>query len=247
MRQLLRKVPFARKIKRAAFGDAGPPAYVFERIATGGELAQIQNILNYTKTSGSSYAARGYPAGYHSIELMGVRLSGQRDPAKRFAIVPVDFTGKTVLDIGSNQGGMLLQLRDKIARGVGIDYDHRMVNAANRIRGAVGAEHLAFYVFDLQKEPLELIRDFLPDGKVDVVFLLAVCMWLDNWREVIDFAVSVSESMLFETNGTDAQQAEQEAYLRLKYADVQQLSEASEDDPSQKRRKLFWLTRARRE
>ncbi|MET0341048.1 MAG: methyltransferase domain-containing protein [Polyangiales bacterium] len=247
MIELLRKVPFASKIKRAAFGPSGPPAYDFQRIAAGTELEQIQNLLNYTKTSGASYAARGFPAGYHSIEIRGVRLEGQRDPQKRFTIVPVDFTGKTVLDIGSNQGGMLLQLRDKIARGVGVDYDHRMVNAANRIRASVGADHLGFYVFDLEKEPLELIRDFLPDGKVDVVFLLAVCMWLDNWREVIDFAASVSQCMLFETNGTDAQQTEQREYLELKYTDVRQLSEASEDDPSQKRRQLFWLTSPRRQ
>jgi predicted TPR repeat methyltransferase len=199
-------------------------------------------VLDYTKTSGSSYAARKYPAGYHALEILGTRLEGQRDPKKRFEIVPVDFHGKTVLDIGSNQGGMLLQLRDVVARGVGIDFDHRMVNAANRVRASVEAHNLGFYVFDLEKEPLALIRDFLPAGKVDVVFLLAVCMWLGNWREVIDFASSVAPSMLFETNGSDAQQDEQEQYLREKYASVRQLSEASEDDPSQKRRKLFWLT-----
>jgi hypothetical protein len=246
VKQLLRKVPFAHQIKRAAFGRGGPPPYVFKRVDEDSDLAKIRNLLEYTKTSGASYSARGYPAGYHSIEIMGVRLEGQRDPAKRFSIVPVDFTGKTVLDIGSNQGGMLLQLRDQIARGIGIDFDHRMVNTANRIKSSIGAKHLDFYVFDLQKEPLDLIRDFLPSGKVDVVFLLAVCMWLENWRKVIDFAASISESMLFETNGTDAQQTEQEQYLRSKYADVKQLSESSEDDPQQKRRKLFWLTQPRR-
>ncbi|HET8933376.1 MAG TPA: methyltransferase domain-containing protein [Polyangiales bacterium] len=246
MRQLLRKVPFAHQIKRAAFGRGGPPPYAFKRVDDASDLAQIRNLLEYTKTSGSSYSARQYPAGYHSIEINGVRLDGQRDPAKRFELVPVDFAGRTVLDIGSNQGGMLLQLRDKIARGVGVDFDHRMVNAANRIKSSIGAQHLNFYVFDLEKEPLDLLRDFLPGGKVDVVLLLAVCMWLENWREVIDFAASVSESMLFETNGNDAQQTEQEGYLRLKYADVKQLSESSEDDPQQKRRKLFWLTQPRR-
>jgi hypothetical protein len=242
VRELLRKVPFARRIKRAAFGERKPDPYVFARTETASELGKITNVLDYTKTSGSSYSARRYPAGYHSIEIAGTRLEGQRDPKKRFEIVPVDFHGKTVLDIGSNQGGMLLTLRDVIARGVGVDFDHRMVNAANRIRASVGAQNLGFYVFDLEKEPLDLIRDFLPEGKVDVVFLLAVCMWLRNWREVIDFACALAPSMLFETNGTDVQQEEQEAYLRQKYAGVRQLSEASEDDPSQKRRKLFWLT-----
>ena len=35
---------------------------------------------------------------------------------------------------------------------------------------------------------------------------------------------SVSEGMLFETNGTDQQQADQEEYLRVKYCGVRQLS-----------------------
>jgi hypothetical protein len=47
--------------------------------------------------------------------------------------------------------------------------------------------------------------------------------------------------MLFETNGTDSQQQEQIAYLKKRYRSVAMLSETSEDDPTQKRRKLFYL------
>jgi hypothetical protein len=125
---------------------------------------------------------------------------------------------------------------------VGIDYDPRMINAANRIKNANASENLSFYVVDLQNDPLEIICDFMPEQKADVCFLLSVCMWLNNWQQVIDFAQSRSRSMLFETNGTPLQQDQQLQYLRSKYAVVNMLSESSDDDPIQKSRKLVYLT-----
>lgn len=203
---------------------------------------QIRNLLNYTKMSGAPYSAHRFPAGYHTIEIGGRRLEGQRQPTKRLTLVPFDFRGKTVLDIGSNQGGMLFEICGMLKEGIGIDSDSRMVNAANRIGAVRQAENVHFFVFDLEKEPLDLILDFLPEEHVDVVFLLAVCAWLKNWRDVIDFAASISTAMVFETTGTDEQQADQERYLRRLYRNVQLLAGRSDDDTTQRRRKLFYLS-----
>ncbi|HET8608566.1 MAG TPA: methyltransferase domain-containing protein [Burkholderiales bacterium] len=205
---------------------------------------QIHNLLNYTKTSGSYYSALQFPAGYHSIDIDGHRLQGKRDPAQRLERIPIDFSGKTLLDIGCNQGGMLFQLDRTIKSGVGIDYDPRMINVANRIKALRGAGNLQFYVFDLEKEPLALLEDLIPVPKVDVVFLLAVCMWLKNWRSVISCAAKISDMMVFESNGTESQQAAQIAYLKELYRDVTLVAEHSDDDPKQKRRKLFWCREA---
>jgi SAM-dependent methyltransferase len=207
---------------------------------SGPEQARILNLLNYTKTSQSAYSGEKYPAGYHAIELPGLNLSGQRDPKKRLPLIPFDFTGKTVLDIGSNQGGMLFALANVIRLGVGIDYDHRLVNAANKVRSHSKISNLDFYVFDLEKEDLNLIRDFLPVEKVDVVFLLAVCVWIENWREVVHFANAVGDALLFEANGKPEQQQEQVDLLKAIYKDVQLLQEHSLDDPLHKKRKLYW-------
>jgi hypothetical protein len=222
--------------------------YLFSRVSLddgqdAGErqFRQVLNVVNFTKTSNSSYAASDFAAAYHTIDVNVRRVAGQRDPAKRLALVPVDFHGKTVLDLGCNQGGMIHQLAKTIKWGVGIDYDPAMVNAANRIKHATDDRNTSFYVLDLQQGPLELISDFLPEPKADICFLLSVCMWLDNWREVIDFARSKSHAMLFETNGSDLQQQEQIAYLKKRYRSVELLSETSEDDLTQKRRKLFYL------
>lgn len=219
--------------------------YAFKRIELSpdrkdGDAQQILNLLNYTKTSGSSYNGQDFPAGYHTVDIKGFHAAGQRHPKERFGIIPYDFTGKTVLDIGSNQGGMLFNIADKISQGVGIDYDYRLVNAANRIRSYTDTRNLGFYVFDLEKEELGLIKDFVPQGRVDIVFLLAVCMWIKNWKRVIDFAQSISDSLLFESNGEEAQQDEQLAYLRSHYKNIQLLSEKSLDDKSQQNRKLYF-------
>jgi hypothetical protein len=137
---------------------------------------------------------------------------------------------------------MLFAIDHLVKWGVGIDFDARMVNVANRIRVSRRADNLQFYVFDLEREPLELIEDLLPEPRVDVVFLLAVCAWIRNWREVIDFASRVSHAILFETTGTDEQQSAQQDHLRKRYRTVTLLADASEDDPGQKRRKLLYCT-----
>lgn len=205
-------------------------------------MRQIQNVLTYTKVSGSPYAATNFPAAYHTLYVNGTRILGQRDPSQRLALFPIDFRGKTVLDLGCNQGGMIHPLSTHVKWAVGIDYDSRMINAANLIKYSTGAHNTAFYVFDLQKEPLDLLSDFLPDGRADVCFLLSVCMWLNNWKDVISYAQAHSESMIFESNGTPEQQREQISYLGTKYGSVQLLADTSEDDPIQKNRKLFYLT-----
>ena len=57
-----------------------------------------------------------------------------------------------MLDIGCNQGGMLYELSNRIKYGVGIDYDSRMINVANKIKSHNKLNHLDYYVFDLEKE-----------------------------------------------------------------------------------------------
>jgi SAM-dependent methyltransferase len=211
--------------------DDGDPADI--------EINKLKNLTAYTKASGSPYDAREFPNGYQTLRIAGLELKGQRDASQRFQDVPFEFSGATVLDLGCNQGGMLFAIADRIKSGIGVDYDYRMVNAATRIRSFAAIDNLDFYVFDLDHENLHLLRNFLPGSTVDIVFLLAVCQWLKNWKSVIDMARSVSPAMLFETNGPADMQDNQEAYLRTIYADVSLVRSASTDDLSEQRRKLF--------
>lgn len=203
------------------------------------EVSKLKNLTAYTKTSGSPYDARDFPHGYHTLRVAGHELKGQRDASQRLQGVPFEFAGATVLDLGCNQGGMLFEIADQIKSGIGVDYDYRMVNVANRVRSFGSVNNLDFYVFDLDHENLNLLRNFLCGPGVDIVFLLAVCEWLKNWKSVIDMARAISPAMLFETNGPVAMQSDQEAYLRSVYADVSMVRGASTDDLTEQRRKLF--------
>lgn len=257
MKRLIKQTPFVGPVAQSVYRRLRSPwsrtsrqrqsSFVFERLALDApepaefdrQTRQIVNCLNYTKTSGSAYSAHKYPAGYHTLQLNGLHLAGQRKPAERLSLVPFDFKGKTVLDIGCNQGGMLFAIADQIEWGVGVDYDYRMINACNRIRSHTRTSHLDFYVFNLDRDPLEVMEDLLPGTTVDVAFLLSVCKWVDNWRSVIGMTATVATRLLFESNGTDEQQAEQLECVRQHYRHVTQLSDQSNDDPRHKDRRLY--------
>ncbi|WOF44585.1 class I SAM-dependent methyltransferase [Sphingopyxis indica] len=213
--------------------------YVFERqVCAGSDLdsvTQILNLLNYSKTATPPYAAKTYPAGYHTISLGGHELRGRRNPAERFSYIPVDFNGKTVLDVGCNQGGMLFAIRDQVAGGTGVDIDYRLINAANAMRRHENASNLSFFVFDLQRDPLALLSDLVPNGRVDVAFLLSICAWIENWKDVIYSLWQLSEELVFESNGTEKQQTAQMAYLATLYSEIDLLSATSTDDESAQR------------
>lgn len=203
------------------------------------EVNKVLNLLSYTTTNSTEYNAEKFPSGYHKLRIDGHEFQGQRDPHQRLVGVPFNFEGATVLDLGCNQGGMLHSIADLIQVGVGVDYDHKMINAANRIRTHNKVSNLSFYVFDLEQENLDLLRNFVPGVRIDIIFLLSVCMWIRNWTTVIDKARLMSNCLLFESNGSDEQQHEQEEYLRSCYSDVLLVRGESLDDPGQRRRRLF--------
>lgn len=137
-----KQIPLVLPVYRAIMGkqSRAPQKYAFQRedCPESASPAQVQrsrilNILNYTKTSGSSYSAHKFPAGYHEIKIGDEVFAGQRSPDGRLKHLSVDFSGKTLLDIGCNQGGMVFALHEKLKWAVGLDYDYRMINACNLI------------------------------------------------------------------------------------------------------------------
>lgn len=205
-------------------------------------LAKIHNVLQHTKGGKKGYAARDFPAGYHTLEVDGTVFEGQRNPRDRLDRVPLDFAGKSVLDIGCNQGGMLYAIRDRVKWAVGVDFDYKMINACNALRNHLGgSEHLDFYVFDIDRDPHDLLRDFLPEDRVDVVFLLSVCMWVDRWKPLIAFCSRIAETMVFESNGSEKVQENQLRHLERCYSSVTFLGGKKPDDARKLRNRQLWL------
>lgn len=203
-------------------------------------VRKIMNLLTYTRKNNVSYSGYNFFTGYHTLEIGEHTFKGQRNPRLRFKDLPISLNGLTVLDIGCNQGGMLHAFSDQIKAGIGIDYDHKMINAANKIKSYNKAHHLDFYVFNLETENLDYLQDFLPENKVDIALVLSVCMWIKNWKEVLIKIQSLSDKMIFESNGKEHQQVEQIEYLKSLYQNVDLIHERSEDDETQKFRKLLF-------
>ena len=177
----------------------------------------ILEIIKYVKTSDKAYSAKHIDIGYQSIEIDNVYHRGQRDCLERINTCKkeYDFTNKNVLDIGCCIGGMLLPLSESINYGCGIDFNFKNINAGNSIKQYKKINNLSFFVFDLDKENLHFINNFI--NKIDVCFLFAVCMWITKWKEVINFVSLNSKVLFIETNGTNEQQSQQIAYCKTKY------------------------------
>jgi SAM-dependent methyltransferase len=199
----------------------------------------VFRILDEVRRSGESYSGIDFLVGYHSLELNGRMYRGQRECSHRLANIPFDFTNKVVVDLGCNSGGMLHALSRIIAQGYGFDFNPKCVNAAQSIKLLKGVSNLQFFTFDLDRDDLSLLPCFIFHKKVDICFLLSVCMWLKRWRMVVQQAAMLANAILFESNGTTEQQAEQVALLRTCFAEVQLLSDSSHDDPLQSARKLY--------
>jgi SAM-dependent methyltransferase len=223
--------------------------FQYHRIAAGssescgatGAALKVLNVVRYTAINESSYSAKSFDGAYHTFAIPPFVFRGQRDPSKRLKTIPIDFTGKRILDLGCNQGGMLLHLSNKLLWGVGVDFDPKHINVANRIKSARGVANCDFYTFDLDRDPLDLLLDFLRDDNVDIVFLFALCMWLTKWREVIVHISKLTPVVVFESNGTEQQQNDQLNFLRSLFASVELLADRLPDDP-QHPRKLFLAT-----
>lgn len=245
IKKVIRKTPLigplSMKIAKSVGYKQNKHTYIFNRSPINENkpsLNQVKNLLNYTKTSETFYAATNFPAGYHTLNIEGEVLKGRRNPEQRLSKLNYSFKDKTVLDIGTNQGGMLFQLKDELRWGVGIDYDPRMINVANKIKRVHNINNFDFYHFNLDHEPLDLIKDFVPEQKIDIIFLLAVCRWIEKWQDVIKFCANNSNNLLIETNGSIEEQKNQINHVKKYFPNVEKVSNSS-DDPERSDRQLF--------
>ncbi len=212
----------------------------WEDIVPKTSLVNTLNIIKYTKKSGKAYSAMHEQIGYHSIMLGNTYYRGQRDCYKRMIYIKneIDLVGKNILDLGCCVGGMLYPISDIIKSGVGVDYNYRNINACNKVIKYNKVSNLSFFMFDLEKENLEFMTNFY-DDEIDVCFLFSICMWIKNWKKVLDFIYKISSVLVIETNGSNHQQLEQYKYVKNKYKTVKNLYEKSMDDKSQQKRKLY--------
>ncbi|HWP38281.1 MAG TPA: class I SAM-dependent methyltransferase [Gemmatimonadales bacterium] len=132
--------------------------------------------------------------------------------------------GMRVIDIGCGFGRHLIELRNRLRLGVGVDYEHRyIVDALRRAR----APHLHFITGDATAVPLAMAFDF------------AICM-TNTWGTMSDKAAVLREmrrlarvpgTRLLSVFAIASVPSRREWYRRLGHAVAQETSEylASED------------------
>ena len=129
----------------------------------------------------------------------------------------VPLRGTRVLELGSNLGMNLIELRGELAWGIGVDVNPLAVNQANYLARLIGVEHdFRFFYFDINKEPNDMLATFLPNesprggaasgqpmrsaGDADVVFMFSVNAYIDDMNRLLDALQAIAPVLVIELN-----------------------------------------------
>lgn len=159
-----------------------------------------------------------YTSIYINNELI---VKGSRDPFNRINKIPLDFSSKTVLDLGCNCGGMLFSLSDKIKYGYGLEVNEEAVNNANTIINDFNVKNIEINLKNLE----ELDNFSFP--KTDIVFMLSISRWVSTWKKIIE--IINPKVLVFEAHGKPAQVEEQLIFINSYFKSVEHLLTAREN------------------
>ncbi len=168
------------------------------------------------------------------------RDESQRDAARRleqFGVRPDDIRGKRVLDLGCNNGAILLQLSNYApALGLGVEYDPEKIDLARRIAAFAGIERLEFRVGDL--DTLEA-RDI--GAPFDVVLCLAIEAHVQKPDHLYRLLAAVTRGvLLFEANASTPPKSVLAELARVGFREIRHLGTCDDDIvPRNNRRPIF--------
>lgn len=128
---------------------------------------------------GKIQVRKGGRVAYQAVEELGIKgQRGHRHRVKHMQLDGLDFRGKTVLDIGCNNGAMLREaLRRGARRVVGVDF--RRVSYWCQIMNLLEYWNYDIYPLDLP-EQAEMIEVCTGTAKFDVVFALAIVQHMEG-------------------------------------------------------------------
>lgn len=167
--------------------------------------------------------------GYHSYNLPGIDIVGQRNPSQRLKNMRenLDFNDKNVLDLGCNVGSMLHHL-EEIKHGIGLDYDQKCITAAKEISRILGRDNLSFDTHDFDRDSYETLFAKI-DFKPDIIFILSLGSWVKSWEFLYGACLLYECPLVLETNN-DKEGKSQLNFFHNKGCKVELISDNSRDD-----------------
>lgn len=134
--------------------------------------------------------------------VTGARIHGKnygRQPrnhsprlAEFFETFPQASRGR-VLEPGSLEGAMTVELAKRAAEVVGVEGRAQSVERAEFLKGLFGAENVSFHVADLEQESLSRY------GELDAVFCCGVLYHLARPRDFVERVAAVSPNLYLDT------------------------------------------------
>jgi len=160
---------------------------------------EINIIRNDIKRDSNDY---DYGQGYFYQSVPVVNITGYRNTEERVKKINLSkrLYGKKVLDIGSNVGAILFQVRHNINHGVGIERSPYLIKKSNLIKTYLNATNIDFINTSFE--------EFLYPKKFDVILSLANHNTIDGntqftikeYFEKIYFLLSENGTVIFESH-----------------------------------------------
>ena len=196
-----------------------------------------------SRVKGSYFAnswgvTRDFPAGYHSFDIPGFSVKGQRDNRGRLQQIEKSITleERSIIDFGCNTGGMLLHWPNP-AFAIGMDFDSKSISAAKKIVKVLGkydfemSKRFEFYVQDLEKLDFNELEKIFVFRKIDTVLLLSIGSWIRSWKELYSFVAQFKTDIILETNN-DSEGVTQIEFFKERNKKITLISSNSFDDNS---------------
>ena len=103
--------------------------------------SRLEQIRQEVKSNYDSY---DYGNGYFYQSFSAINISGYRDTEARVDELKLKerLKGKSVLDIGSNAGFILLSITDQISSGVGIEFNQYLVQTGKEVQAHLGHKNI---------------------------------------------------------------------------------------------------------
>ena len=194
------------------------------------ELHQASLSFQTTNERGRHQCALG--AIYNTIDLPDLKVApamAQRDCAKRFrkfGISSESLGNKSVLDLGSNIGGIIFEaVKHSPLSAIGVEYDAAKVHVSNRVAKFSNLGTVRFIQADIDK-----LKHSTIGGAKDVIFCLAVDGHVKKRNRLYKFlGTATKETLYFEGNSNSDIDLVREKLLANGFRHVELLGMCDDD------------------